>query len=124
MTLNIILAAVAGAALAALVAVLLSRRRPKKKKKSQPEQSPLEFSKRIFIGLAVQVGIVAVFVCTVAWRTEDMSVTQALVDNAFDLLKVGVVSYFGKAALENRIKLAHFYPKLKTQIFNEGGCDP
>ena len=55
------------------------------------------------------------------WRTEDISVTQALIDNAFDLLKVGVVSYFGKAALENRIKLAHFYPKLKTQIFGNGG---
>ena len=123
MNLNIILAAVTGAALAALVAVLLSRRKPKKKRK-QPEQSPLEFSKRIFIGLAVQVGVIAVFVCTVAWRTEDMSVTQALVDNAFELLKVGVVSYFGKAALENRIKLAHFYPKLKNQIFKEGGGDP
>jgi len=119
MTLNIIMASVTGAALASLVAVLLSRQRPKKKKK--PEQTPLEFSKRIFIGLAVQVGIVAVFVCTVAWRTEDMSVTQALVDNAFDLLKIGVVSYFGKAALENRIKLAHFYPKLKNEIFREGG---
>ena len=120
MILNIILAAVTGAALTALVAVLLSRRKPKKKKKPEQEHNPLEFSKRIFIGLAVQVGVVAVFVCTVAWRTEDMSVTQALVDNAFDLLKIGVVSYFGKAALENRIKLAHFYPKLKNQIFNSG----
>jgi len=32
------------------------------------------------------------------------------------LLKIGVVSYFGKAALENRIKLASIYPKLKEQI--------
>ena len=118
MILNIIMAAVTGAALSALVAVLLSRRKPAKKKK-QPEQNPLEFSKRIFIGLAVQVAVVAAFVCTVAWRTEDMSVTQALVDNAFDLLKIGVVSYFGKAALENRIKLAHFYPKLKDYIMND-----
>ena len=124
MTLNIILATVTGAALAALVAVVLSRRRPNKKKKKKPEQTPLEFSKRIFIGLAVQVGIVAVYVCAVAWRTGDMSVTQALVDNAFDLLKIGVVSYFGKAALENRIKLASIYPKLKNQIFNEGGGNP
>jgi len=122
MTLNIILATVTGAALASLVAVLLSRRRPKKKKK--PEQTPLEFSKRIFIGLALQVGVVAVYVCAVAWRTGDMSVTQALVDNAFDLLKIGVISYFGKAALENRIKLAHLFPKLKNQIFNEGGGNP
>ena len=120
MTLNIILATVTGAARSALVTVLLSRRKPKKKKKQQ-EQSSLEFSKRIFIGLAVQVGVIAVFVCAVAWRTEDMSVTQTLVDNAFDLLKVGVVSYFSKAALENRIKLAHFFPKLKEQIFNSGG---
>jgi len=127
MTLNIILAAIAAALvtgpLAALVAVLLSRRRPNKKKKKKPEQTPLEFSKRIFIGLALQVGVVAVYVCAVAWRTGDMSVTQALVDNAFDLLKIGVVSYFGKAALENRIKLAHLFPKLKNQIFNEGGGD-
>ena len=122
MTLNIIMAAVTGAALAALVAVLLSRRRPKKKKK--PEQTPLEFSKRIFIGLSVLVGAVAVFVCVTAWRTGDGSITQALVDNTFDLLKVGVVSYFGKAALENKIKLAHFYPKLKNQIFNDRGGDP
>jgi len=39
------------------------------------------------------------------------------------LLKVGVVSYFSKAALENRIKLAHFYPKLTGQIFNNGEDD-
>ena len=125
MTLNIIMAAVTGAALTALVAVLLSRRKPKRKKK-QPEQSPLEFSKRIFIGLSALVGAVAAFVCVMAWRTEDTSITQGLVDNAFALLKVGVVSYFGKAALENKIKLAHFYPKLKQQIFNEGsgGYEP
>ena len=120
MTINIILAAVTGAALTALVAVLLSRRgKPAKKKK---QQSHFEFSKKIFVGLAVQVGLVAVFVCFAAWRTGDGSITQALVDNAFGLLKVGVVSYFGKAALENRIKLAHFYPKLKQQIFS-GGSD-
>ena len=130
MTFNVILAAiaaalVAGAAVSALVTILLSRRKPKKKKKASAtqESSTLEFSKKIFIGLAVQVGVIAVFVCAVAWRTEDMSVAQTLVDNAFDLLKVGVVSYFSKAALENRIKLAHFYPKLKNQIFNEGGGD-
>ena len=122
MTLNIIMAAVTGAALTALVAVLLSRRKPKKKKK-QPH-NPLEFSKCIFIGLSVFVGAAAVFVCVMVWRTEDVSVTQALIDNAFDLLKVGVVSYFGKAALENRIKLAHFYPKLKDYIMNDRSGDP
>ena len=120
MILNIILAAVTGAALTALVAVLLSRR-PKKKKK--PAQNPLEFSKRIFIGLSVLVGAVAIYVCIMVWRTEDVSVTQALIDNAFALLKVGVVSYFGKAALENRIKLAHFYPKLRDHIMNSNGGD-
>jgi len=83
-----------------------------------------QIRKRIFIGLSVLVGAVAVFVCVTAWRTGDGSITQALVDNAFDLLKVGVVSYFGKAALENRIKLAHFYPKLKNQILKEGSGDP
>jgi len=122
MTLNIIMAAVTGAALTALVAVLLARRKPKKKKKK--EQNNLEFSKKIFIGLSVLVGAVAAFVCVMVWRTEDVSVTQALIDNAFDLLKIGVVSYFGKAALENRIKLAHFYPKLKNQIMNDRGGDP
>jgi H+/Cl- antiporter ClcA len=122
MTLNIILAAVTGAALASLVAVLLSRRRPKRKKKS--EQNPLEFSKRIFIGLSALAGAVATFSCIMAWRTGEEAIMQALIDHAFGLLKVGVVSYFGKAALENKIKLAHFYPKLKNQIFNEGSGDP
>ena len=120
MILNIILAAVTGAALTALVAVLLSRR-PKKKKKK--DAAPLEFSKKIFLGLSVLVGGLAVFVCVMVWRTEDVSITQALVDNAFALLKVGVVSYFGKAALENRIKLAHFYPKLRDHIMNSTGGD-
>jgi len=115
------MAAVTGAALAALVAVLLCRRKPKRKKK---EQSQLEFSKRIFIGLSALAGAIAAFVCVMVWRTEDVSVTQALIDNAFGLLKVGVVSYFGKAALENKIKLAHFYPKLKNQIFNDKGGEP
>ena len=121
MTLNIILAAVTGAALSALVAVLLSRRRPKSKKKKP--QGHMEFSKKIFLGLSILVGALVAFVCIMVWRTEDVSVTQALVDNAFALLKVGVVSYFGKAALENKIKLAHFYPKLKNQIFNSGEGD-
>ena len=119
MILNVILAAVTGAALTALVAVLLSRRKPKSKKKGA---APMEFSKKIFLGLAVLVGGLAVFVCAMVWRTEDVSITQALIDKAFDLLKVGVVSYFGKAALENKVKLAHFYPKLKQQIFS-GGSD-
>jgi H+/Cl- antiporter ClcA len=121
-TLNIIMAFVTGAALAALVIVLFSRRRPKKKK--EPEQNPLEFSKRIFIGLSVLAGAVAVYVAVMVWRTEDVSVTQVLIDNAFALLKVGVVSYFGKAALENRVKLAHFYPKLREHIMNDRGGDP
>jgi len=114
MTLNIIFAAVTGASISALVTVLLCRRKPKKTRK---DAAPLEFSKKIFLGLSVLVGGLAVFVCAMVWRTEDVSITQALVDNAFALLKVGVVSYFGKSALENRIKLAHFYPKLKSQIF-------
>jgi len=119
MILNVTLAAVTGAALTALVAVLLSRRRPKKKAKKSP--GPPEFSKRIFIGLSALAGAVAVFVGVMVWRTGDVGVTQALIDHAFGLLKVGVVSYFGKAALENRVKLAHFYPKLKNQIFSDGG---
>jgi len=122
MILNIILAFVTGAALTALVAVLLARRKPKKKKKN--DMAPLEFSKKIFLGLSALVGGLAVFVCVMVWRTEDVSVTQALIDNAFGLLKVGVVSYFGKAALENRIKLAHFYPKLKNYIMNDRSGEP
>jgi multisubunit Na+/H+ antiporter MnhC subunit len=118
MTLNIILATVTGAAITALVAVLLFRR-PRKKKRVQ--KAPMEFSKKIFIGLSVLVGGVAIFVCVMVWRTEDVSITQGLIDGAFGLLKVGVVSYFGKAALENKIKLASIYPKLKEQIFCSGG---
>jgi multisubunit Na+/H+ antiporter MnhB subunit len=121
MILNIILAAVTGAALSALVTVLLSRRKPKRKKK---DAVPLEFSKKVFIGLSALVGGLGVFVCIMVWRTGDVSITQALIDHAFDLLKIGVVSYFGKAALENRIKLAHFYPKLKQQIFDSGEGNP
>jgi len=117
-TLNIILAAVTGQ-LTALVAVFLSNRCKSNKKKKKA--APLEFSKKIFLGLSVLVGGLAIFVCIMVWRTEDVSITQALIDNAFDLLKVGVVSYFGKAALENRIKLASLYPKLKQQIFSNGG---
>ena len=121
MILNIIMAAVTGAALSALVAVLANRCKSNKKKK---KAAPLEFSKKIFLGLSVLVGGLAVFTCVMVWRTEDVSITQALIDNAFDLLKVGVVSYFGKAALENRIKLAHFYPKLKDYIMNDRSGDP
>jgi len=122
MILNIIMATVTGASLSALVTVLLTNRCKSKKKKK--DAAPLEFSKKIFLGLSVLVGGLAVFVCVMVWRTEDVSITQALVDNAFALLKVGVVSYFGKAALENRIKLAHFYPKLKDYIMSDRGGDP
>jgi H+/Cl- antiporter ClcA len=115
------MAAAIGGGIASLVAALLSRRRPKRKKK---EQSQMEFSKRIFIGLSVLAGAVAVFTCFMVWRTEDVSVTQALIDNAFGLLKVGVVSYFSKAALENRVKLAHFYPKLREHIMGDRGGEP
>jgi hypothetical protein len=78
----------------------------------------------VFIGLSSLVGGLAIFVCIMVWRTEDVSITQALVDNAFALLKVGVVSYFGKASLENRIKLAHLFPKLKNHIMNDRSGDP
>jgi uncharacterized membrane protein YbjE (DUF340 family) len=117
-TLNIILATVTGAALSALVAVLLFHRKPKKKKRVQ--KTAMEFSKKVFIGLSALVAVVAGFVCIMVWRTEDVSITQGLIDNAFGLLKVGVVSYFGKAALENKIKLASIYPKMKQQIFSSG----
>jgi uncharacterized membrane protein YbjE (DUF340 family) len=120
-TLNIILATVTGAALSALVAVLLFRR-PKRKKK-KPEKTPMEFSKKVFIGLSALVAVVTGFVCVMVWRTEDVSITQGLIDNAFGLLKVGVVSYFGKAALENKIKLSNLYPKLKNHIMNSDGGD-
>jgi len=121
MILNIILAAVTGAAITAMVAVLLCRHKPKPKKKGQ---SNMEFSKKIFLGLSVLVTGISVFVCVMVWRTDDISVTNALIDQAFGLLKFGVVSYFTKAALENRIKLAHLFPKLKHKIFNEGGGGP
>ena len=121
MILNIILAAVTGAALAALVAVLLYKRKPQKKKKPGTN---MEFSKKIFLGLSILVGAISAYVCVVVWSADDISVTQALVDNAFGLLKVGVVSYFGKAALENKIKLSSIYTKLKKQIFDDRGGEP
>jgi hypothetical protein len=69
--------------------------------------------------------LTAFFLSNESPKRSDVSVTQALIDNAFALLKVGVASYFGKAALENRIKLANIYPKLKNKIFGEqGGCEP
>jgi hypothetical protein len=123
-TLNIILATVTGAALSALVAVLLSRRGKPAKKKKQQAKTALEFSKKVFIGLSALVAVVAGFVCIMVWRTEDVSITQGLIDGAFGLLKVGVVSYFGKAALENRIKLASIYPKLKNYIMNDRSGEP
>jgi len=117
MNAEIILATVTGAGIASLVAFLFCRCKPKKKKKK--DQNHMEFSKKIFVGLSVLVGAVTCFVCVMVWRTDEISVTQTLIDQAFDLLKVGVVSYFGKAALENRIKLASIYPKLKQQIFGD-----
>jgi len=114
MNAELILAAVVGAAIATLAAFIICRCKPKKKKKK--EQSHMEFSKKIFVGLSVLVGAVTSFVFVMVWRTDEISVTQALIDQAFDLLKFGVVSYFGKAALENRIKLASIYPKLKDKI--------
>jgi len=120
MILNIILAAVTGAAITALVAVLLYKRKPQKKKKPSDN---MEFSKKIFLGLSILVGAVTAYVCFVVWCSEDITITQALVDNAFGLLKVGVVSYFGKSALENKIKLSSIYPKLKQQIFGDRGSD-
>ncbi|MCL2509391.1 MAG: hypothetical protein FWF05_09465 [Oscillospiraceae bacterium] len=114
---EILLAAICGGGIALLTVSLAYLCRPKVKK----AHSPLEFSKRIFLWLSGLVGVITFFVFIMVWRTEDVSVTQSLIDNAFDLLKVGVVSYFGKAALENRVKLASVYPKLKNQIFNDTG---
>ena len=117
MTINIILAAVTGAALSALVAVLYCKcKQPKKKSKGK---SAMEFSKRIFVALGLLVAGIAIFVCVMAWRTEDMFLTQSLIENAFGLLRIGVLSYFCKAALENRVKLAHFFPKLKHKILSD-----
>ena len=117
MNIEIILAAAISGVISSLVAALFFYCRPKFKKKSKKSKTAMEFSKRIFLGLSVLVCAVTIFVCVMVWHTEDVSVTHALIDHSFGLLKFGVVSYFGKAALENRIKLTHLFPKFKHKIF-------
>lgn len=68
-------------------------------------KKPMEFSKKIFIGVTIGVVLVVVFSCIMIWRTNDLSPLMYLIPSVCAELATATAFYYNKAKAENKIKL-------------------
>ena len=64
-----------------------------------------EFSKVIFVCVALLTVSVTVFACLLMWRTEDTTALPTLILAVFGEFATGTGLYYWKARAENKIKL-------------------
>lgn len=88
----------------------------------------VEFSKLIFIFVAIVTLAVVVFTFIMVWKTEDLSPLNYLIPAVFAEAATGTGFYYSKSKVENKIKLMKIYGVTPTeQSFNEnsmpGGGD-
>ena len=80
----------------------------------------IEFSKVIFIYVALLTTAVVVFTFIMVWKTEDLSPLQTLIPAVFAEAATGTGFYYSKSKVENKIKLMKIYGiKPTEQSFNE-----
>lgn len=72
---------------------------------TETEPKKREFSKIIFVCIAVFVLAITVFACIVVWRTNDTAPLTQLILGAFAELATATGFYYSKAKAENKIKL-------------------
>lgn len=70
-----------------------------------------EFSKKIFIGVAISTALIVIFSLVVVWRTSDTSPLTYIIPAIFVELATATGFYYKKAEAENKIKLRKLYGK-------------
>lgn len=69
----------------------------------------MEFSKKIFAGVAMGTVIIVIFSMVIVWRTGDTSPLAYIVPGIFAELATATGFYYKKAEAENKIKLSKIF---------------
>lgn len=83
----------------------------------------LEFSKKIFITVAVINILVIAFVCFMVYKTLDTEPLTPLITTVAAEMATGTGFYYNKAKAENKIKLMRDNNVKVTEKFFEGDSD-
>ncbi len=69
----------------------------------------MEFSKKIFTGVAIGTVLVVIFSLVMVWRTGDTTPLAYIIPAVFVELATATGFYYKKAEAENKIKLKRLY---------------
>lgn len=75
-------------------------------KRNKKRKKGMEFSKKIFAGVALGTVIIIVFSMVIVWRTGDTSPLAYIIPGIFAELATATGFYYKKAEAENKIKLS------------------
>lgn len=78
----------------------------------------MEFSKKIFVGIAVATTAIVIFSLVIVWRTGDTSPLAYIIPAIFVELATVTGFYFKKAETENKIKLGKLYGRGNDDLNN------
>lgn len=86
------------------------------------QKSKMEFSKKLFIMIAIFNCIITAFTLVMVWRTLDLSPLSYLIPACFAEFATATGFYYSKAKAENKIKLmkSEGVP-ITSEDFNEKG---
>jgi hypothetical protein len=71
----------------------------------------VEFSKKIFVGVAISTALIVIFSLVIVWKTGDTSLLTYIIPAMFAELATATGFYYKKAEAENKIKLKRLYGK-------------
>jgi len=75
----------------------------------------VEFSKKIFVGVAISTALIVIFSLVIVWKTGDTSPLTYIIPAMFAELATATGFYYKKAEAENKIKLKRLYGKNTTE---------
>jgi hypothetical protein len=78
----------------------------------------MEFSKKIFVGIAIGTIAIVIFSLVIVWRTGDTSPLAYIIPAIFVELATATGFYFKKAETENKIKLGKLYGRNNEDLNN------
>lgn len=78
----------------------------------------MEFSKKIFAGIAIATIAIVIFSLVIVWRTGDTSPLAYIIPAIFVELATATGFYFKKAETENKIKLGKLYGRGNDDLNN------
>lgn len=76
----------------------------------------MEFSKKLFVSVALLNAVIVIFSLIMMWKTESIEPLAYLIPSAFAELATATGFYYSKAKRENEIKLRKQYG---SEIYNE-----